>query len=68
MVIGNLGDSRAILGTRDSNNRLMPVQLTVDLKPNVPSMAFFLIVFFSLLCTLQINVCENFLDVHILFV
>lgn len=36
LVIGNLGDSRAILGTRDSNNRLMPVQLTVDLKPNVP--------------------------------
>jgi hypothetical protein len=46
LVIGNLGDSRAILGTRDSNNRLMPVQLTVDLKPNVPSMTFFLIVFF----------------------
>ncbi|KAJ3675685.1 hypothetical protein LUZ60_004727 [Juncus effusus] len=36
LVIGNLGDSRAIMGTRDANNRLIAVQLTVDLKPNVP--------------------------------
>ncbi|OAY82963.1 putative protein phosphatase 2C 33, partial [Ananas comosus] len=37
LVIGNLGDSRAVLGTRDQNNRLIAVQLTVDLKPNLPS-------------------------------
>ncbi|OAY81555.1 putative protein phosphatase 2C 33, partial [Ananas comosus] len=36
LVIGNLGDSRALLGTRDQNNRLIAVQLTVDLKPNLP--------------------------------
>nr|CAD1836503.1 unnamed protein product [Ananas comosus var. bracteatus] len=36
LVIGNLGDSRAVLGTRDQNNRLIAVQLTVDLKPNLP--------------------------------
>jgi serine/threonine protein phosphatase PrpC len=47
-VVGNLGDSRAILGTRDSNNRLMAVQLTVDLKPNVPSMDFSLLILFVL--------------------
>ncbi|KAL5212891.1 hypothetical protein ABZP36_023738 [Zizania latifolia] len=39
LIIGNLGDSRAILGTRDKENQLMAVQLTVDLKPNIPSEA-----------------------------
>jgi serine/threonine protein phosphatase PrpC len=37
LVIGNLGDSRAIMGTRDAFNNLTAVQLTVDLKPNLPS-------------------------------
>ncbi|KAJ6798999.1 putative protein phosphatase 2C 66 [Iris pallida] len=36
LVIGNVGDSRAILGTRDKDNNLVAVQLTVDLKPNLP--------------------------------
>ncbi|KAL6513996.1 hypothetical protein OROHE_019452 [Orobanche hederae] len=38
LIIGNVGDSRAVLATRDStnNNALMAVQLTVDLKPNLP--------------------------------
>ncbi|KAK9088113.1 hypothetical protein Scep_027195 [Stephania cephalantha] len=36
LVIGNLGDSRAVLGTRDKENSLIAVQLTVDLKPNLP--------------------------------
>lgn len=36
LVIGNVGDSRAIMGTRDKDNKLVPVQLTVDLKPNLP--------------------------------
>lgn len=50
LIIGNLGDSRAILGTRDKDNQLMAVQLTVDLKPNIPSMLYiFLPTFFSLL-------------------
>ncbi|URE32858.1 phosphatase 2C [Musa troglodytarum] len=39
LVIGNVGDSRAVLGTRDHNNSLIPVQLTVDLKPNLPGEA-----------------------------
>lgn len=37
MVIANLGDSRAVLCTRDSNNELIAQQLTVDLKPNLPA-------------------------------
>ncbi|PKA64854.1 putative protein phosphatase 2C 73 [Apostasia shenzhenica] len=36
LLVANLGDSRAILGTRDEKNKLVPVQLTVDLKPNLP--------------------------------
>ncbi|KAM0940878.1 putative protein-serine/threonine phosphatase [Dioscorea sansibarensis] len=36
LVIGNIGDSRAVLGTRDHNDCLLAVQLTVDLKPNLP--------------------------------
>ncbi|XP_062219047.1 probable protein phosphatase 2C 14 [Phragmites australis] len=39
LIIGNLGDSRAVLGTRNENNHLIAVQLTVDLKPNIPSEA-----------------------------
>jgi hypothetical protein len=35
-VIGNVGDSRAIMGTRDENGVLKAIQLTVDLKPNLP--------------------------------
>nr|KJB77072.1 hypothetical protein B456_012G119300 [Gossypium raimondii] len=37
LIISNLGDSRAILGTRDNRNQIIPVQLTVDLKPSLPS-------------------------------
>ncbi|XVE62089.1 hypothetical protein DITRI_Ditri06bG0091600 [Diplodiscus trichospermus] len=39
LIISNLGDSRAILCTRDDQNQLVPVQLTVDLKPSIPSEA-----------------------------
>ncbi|XVF56406.1 hypothetical protein PTKIN_Ptkin06aG0118100 [Pterospermum kingtungense] len=39
LVIGNVGDSRAVLGTRDKNSSLTAVQLTVDLKPNLPAEA-----------------------------
>lgn len=37
LIIANLGDSRAILCSRGDNDQLVPVQLTVDLKPNLPS-------------------------------
>ncbi|XP_060191116.1 probable protein phosphatase 2C 6 [Lycium barbarum] len=36
IIIGNVGDSRAVLATRDKDNSLVPLQLTVDLKPNLP--------------------------------
>ncbi|XP_047316425.1 probable protein phosphatase 2C 65 [Impatiens glandulifera] len=39
LIISNLGDSRAILCTRDDNNKLVPVQLTKDLKPDLPDEA-----------------------------
>jgi len=39
LIIGNLGDSRAILATRNENNQLAALQLTVDLKPSIPSEA-----------------------------
>ncbi|RZC82940.1 hypothetical protein C5167_045728 [Papaver somniferum] len=39
LVIGNVGDSRAVLGTRDQNDSLTAVQLTKDLKPNLPGEA-----------------------------
>ncbi|KAJ4968311.1 hypothetical protein NE237_015012 [Protea cynaroides] len=39
LIIGNVGDSRAILGTRDQDDTLIAVQLTVDLKPNLPAEA-----------------------------
>ncbi|KAL5579216.1 hypothetical protein UlMin_011658 [Ulmus minor] len=36
LVIGNIGDSGPVLGTRDKDDSLVAVQLTVDLKPSVP--------------------------------
>ncbi|XP_057435792.1 probable protein phosphatase 2C 33 [Lotus japonicus] len=39
LIIGNVGDSRAVLATRDRDDSLVAVQLTVDLKPNLPAEA-----------------------------
>nr|GMD54392.1 probable protein phosphatase 2C 34 [Ipomoea batatas] len=36
MVVANVGDSRAVLATADDDGKLVAVQLTVDLKPNLP--------------------------------
>ncbi|PNY03534.1 putative protein phosphatase 2C 33-like protein [Trifolium pratense] len=36
LVIANVGDSRAVLGTRDPDGSLIALQLTTDLKPNLP--------------------------------
>ncbi|PKI35717.1 hypothetical protein CRG98_043875 [Punica granatum] len=36
LMLGNVGDSRAVLATRDKDNSLVAVQLTVDLKPDLP--------------------------------
>lgn len=37
LVIANLGDSRAILGTKTEEGIIVPVQLTTDLKPGLHS-------------------------------
>ena len=34
---GYIGDSRAIMGSKDSNDSMVAIQLTVDLKPDLPS-------------------------------
>ncbi|KAJ4801633.1 Protein phosphatase 2C family protein [Rhynchospora pubera] len=40
LFVGNIGDSRAVLGTKDENNgEVLPVQITVDLKPDLPNEA-----------------------------
>eukprot|EP00252_Welwitschia_mirabilis_P004758 TRINITY_DN1505_c0_g1_i2.p1 TRINITY_DN1505_c0_g1~~TRINITY_DN1505_c0_g1_i2.p1 ORF type:complete len:348 (-),score=36.43 TRINITY_DN1505_c0_g1_i2:1207-2250(-) len=39
LVMGNVGDSRAVLATRDTEDFLTAIQLTVDLKPNLPKEA-----------------------------
>ncbi|XP_062079089.1 probable protein phosphatase 2C 18 [Humulus lupulus] len=39
LVIGNVGDSRAVMATRDQDGTLIAVQLTVDLKPDLPGEA-----------------------------
>ncbi|CAK7322602.1 unnamed protein product [Dovyalis caffra] len=37
LVIGNVGDSRALLGTGDTDDSLISVQLTDDHKPKLPN-------------------------------
>ncbi|KAM2892862.1 hypothetical protein COP2_010966 [Malus domestica] len=39
LFIGNVGDSRAVLCTRDRDDTLSAIQLTVDLKPSLPAEA-----------------------------
>ncbi|KAK1372653.1 PPM-type phosphatase domain-containing protein [Heracleum sosnowskyi] len=39
LVISNVGDSRAVMGSRDKDDHLTAIQLTVDLKPNLPAEA-----------------------------
>lgn len=36
LVIANVGDSRAVLATASDDGGLIPIQLTVDFKPNLP--------------------------------
>lgn len=52
IVIGNVGDSRAVLATREKDNSLVAVQLTVDLKPDLPSLSL------SLSHSLTSNLCD----------
>jgi len=46
LVIANLGDSMAVLGTMTEDGEIKAVQLTSDLTPDVPSM-FFLLLFLA---------------------
>ncbi|KAL7239532.1 hypothetical protein ACSBR2_005431 [Camellia fascicularis] len=39
LVVANVGDSRAVLATMSDDGSLVPVQLTVDFKPNLPQEA-----------------------------
>lgn len=39
LIIGNVGDSRAVLGTTTEDHSLLALQLTVDLKPDLPKEA-----------------------------
>ncbi|MCO5566350.1 hypothetical protein L7F22_020027 [Adiantum nelumboides] len=39
LYIGNVGDSRAVLGMTADDNSMMALQLTIDLKPNLPKEA-----------------------------
>ncbi|XP_057957659.1 probable protein phosphatase 2C 73 isoform X2 [Malania oleifera] len=39
LVIANVGDSRAVLATTSEEGNLIPIQLTVDFKPNLPQEA-----------------------------
>nr|DAD33225.1 TPA_asm: hypothetical protein HUJ06_012076 [Nelumbo nucifera] len=39
VVIANVGDSRAVLATTSDDGSLVPVQLTIDFKPNLPQEA-----------------------------
>ncbi|KAJ7539215.1 hypothetical protein O6H91_11G081300 [Diphasiastrum complanatum] len=39
LVIANVGDSRAVLGTKAEDGTLLAIQLTTDLKPNLPEEA-----------------------------
>ncbi|XP_057505766.1 probable protein phosphatase 2C 52 isoform X2 [Actinidia eriantha] len=36
LYMGSIGDSRAILGSKDSSDTMVAIQLTVDLKPDLP--------------------------------
>ncbi|KAJ7948278.1 putative Protein phosphatase-2c [Quillaja saponaria] len=36
LLMGYIGDSRAIMGSKDSNDSMVAIQLTVDLKPDLP--------------------------------
>ncbi|EXB62269.1 putative protein phosphatase 2C 52 [Morus notabilis] len=36
LFMGYIGDSRAIMGSKDSSDSMVAVQLTVDLKPDLP--------------------------------
>lgn len=43
LFMGYIGDSRAIMGSKDNNDSMVAIQLTVDLKPDLPSKSLLVI-------------------------
>lgn len=39
--MGYIGDSRAVLGSKDCNDAMVATQLSVDMKPDLPSKTHF---------------------------
>lgn len=54
--MGSIGDSRAILATQDNSGSMVAVQLTVDLKPDLPSKNFDF--FYFVFVVLRMSLCE----------
>ncbi|KAG5114418.1 hypothetical protein JHK82_037687 [Glycine max] len=44
LFMGNIGDSRAIMGSKDGNDSMVAIQLTIDLKPDLPSVLYTVII------------------------
>ncbi|OWM78632.1 hypothetical protein CDL15_Pgr002803 [Punica granatum] len=40
LFIGYIGDSRAVLASKDTNDSMVAIQLSVDMKPDLPSRVF----------------------------
>lgn len=59
--MGYIGDSRAIMGSKDSNDSMVAIQLTVDLKPDLPSMTLIIEIF-----GLMFFLCLNLIDVNLI--
>lgn len=55
-MVVNMGDSRAVLCTRGDRDELVPIQLTADLKPGVPSGCLFLSLHNTRVCAHAIRV------------
>lgn len=56
LVIGNVGDSIAIMGTRAIDNSITVIQLREDLKPNLPSITLTVCV---PICVCMFNLCVD---------
>lgn len=59
--MGNIGDSRAIMGSKDINDALIAIQLTVDLKPDLPSKCILVLNFWFCPSGANLISCESFI-------
>lgn len=58
LAIANVGDSRAVLGTRDQHGSLIAVQLTTDLKPSLPSIYIYIYLFPCMCMCICLKPCQ----------